>query len=68
MHTPILLQLSYTPFQIISPIRLDSFTNNFLAPTRFRPWSVGGIVNKLFRHGHSMTIPHINTYTMATTN
>jgi len=43
--------MSSTPFQIISSIIFD-----FLALIMFRPWGVGGIVNKLFRHGHSMTI------------
>jgi hypothetical protein len=31
-------------------------------------WGVGGIVEELFNHGHSMAIPHINIFYMAIVN
>jgi hypothetical protein len=65
MHTPITIQYLLLLFKLFHPYYLII---NFIAFTMFRPWGVDGIVNKLFKHGHSMTIPHINTYRMATTN
>jgi hypothetical protein len=60
---PLFYFIFIIPLLIISSVTLDSFVNNPMAKvTRFRPWGVGGIIKKLFSHGHSqpfLTVTHL---------